>query len=683
MYPKTKYIALFFFLFSLLTQLCYSQTDSLPSVRPVGKLARPSLEIGLGNLTYFGDIGKLNGITRTPQLNWGYHVALQNPLSDAFGLNVFALFGKICDAEYLPGRGANFQTEIRMGGLALTYNFNHFLPKDRLISPYLSLGISTFEFNPKSDLRDAEGNWYHAWEDGTIRNLPQADKDAGTATILQRDYVYETDLRAVNGRESSQALRALSIPLGAGANIHINNKFNFRLGAEYHFTTTDDLDGIHSENLGGNLGARGNDRFLYASLGLAYNLHFDKKSPAGIERYTGENLMALVEEDEDGDGVADIVDLCPFTPKGVQIDLYGCPLDSDKDRVPDYLDQEPNSARGAIVNALGVTMTEEEIEKIYLVYSDSLGNHHYAKSKTSTDDFARNKLKIGDRNKGYRIILNDGDMSSANISRLLSISDLKSYNTGAGTEYYVGDFENMESAVQRMLRLDQEGVATKLVYNEFGKITDVNKKDIEAVAIGSNTIDESDDVTFRVQIGAYRYKLPAGVFKEVPDVLVVEGNDGLIRYVSGSFDNIKEAAEHKINLLLKGYEGAFVSAYKRGKRITLKEAGATVNAKEDISSGGPSGKFNKEFVKFTVQLGTFNGRVPAETLNSYMSLPKVRPIRAENGVTRYVFGSFDSLEEANEAMKSIEGKGYGEPMVVGEFNGQLINAEEAQKIKTQ
>ncbi len=66
-----------------------------------------------------------------------------------------------------------------------------------------------------------------------------------------------------------------------------------------------------------------------------------------------------------------------------------------------------------------------------------------------------------------------------------------------------------------------------------------------------------------------------------------------------------------------------------------------------------------------------------------MSLPKVRPVRSDNGVTRYVFGSFDSLEEANEALKSVQGKGYGEPMVVGEFNGQLINAEEAQKIKTQ
>jgi hypothetical protein len=59
--------------------------------------------------------------------------------------------------------------------------------------------------------------------------------------------------------------------------------------------------------------------------------------------------------DEDGDGVADMIDLCPLTPQGVQVNLYGCPLDTDKDGVPDYLDQEPNSAANAIVNIDGIT----------------------------------------------------------------------------------------------------------------------------------------------------------------------------------------------------------------------------------------------------------------------------------------------------------------------------------------
>lgn len=42
--------------------------------------------------------------------------------------------------------------------------------------------------------------------------------------------------------------------------------------------------------------------------------------------------------DKDHDGVWDKIDLCPNTPRGVEVDSVGCPLDEDHDGVPDYLD---------------------------------------------------------------------------------------------------------------------------------------------------------------------------------------------------------------------------------------------------------------------------------------------------------------------------------------------------------
>jgi outer membrane protein OmpA-like peptidoglycan-associated protein len=47
-------------------------------------------------------------------------------------------------------------------------------------------------------------------------------------------------------------------------------------------------------------------------------------------------------KDTDGDGVPDALDKCPDTPKGVQVDANGCPLDRDGDGVPDYLDKCPD-----------------------------------------------------------------------------------------------------------------------------------------------------------------------------------------------------------------------------------------------------------------------------------------------------------------------------------------------------
>ena len=51
----------------------------------------------------------------------------------------------------------------------------------------------------------------------------------------------------------------------------------------------------------------------------------------------------LDKEDSDRDGVIDIDDFCPKTPKGVTVDEFGCPIDTDLDGVADYKDTEPET----------------------------------------------------------------------------------------------------------------------------------------------------------------------------------------------------------------------------------------------------------------------------------------------------------------------------------------------------
>jgi OOP family OmpA-OmpF porin len=57
--------------------------------------------------------------------------------------------------------------------------------------------------------------------------------------------------------------------------------------------------------------------------------------------------------DSDADGVPDHLDKCPDTPKGVEVDAVGCPLDTDGDGVPDYLDKCPGTPRGVKVDEVG------------------------------------------------------------------------------------------------------------------------------------------------------------------------------------------------------------------------------------------------------------------------------------------------------------------------------------------
>ena len=46
------------------------------------------------------------------------------------------------------------------------------------------------------------------------------------------------------------------------------------------------------------------------------------------------------------------MDDCPHTDKKIKVDLNGCPVDSDKDGVPDHLDKEPNSKNFKYVDEL-------------------------------------------------------------------------------------------------------------------------------------------------------------------------------------------------------------------------------------------------------------------------------------------------------------------------------------------
>ncbi|MBQ1858546.1 MAG: OmpA family protein [Paludibacteraceae bacterium] len=65
--------------------------------------------------------------------------------------------------------------------------------------------------------------------------------------------------------------------------------------------------------------------------------------------------------DKDKDGVWDKIDMCLDTPRGVEVDSVGCPIDTDHDGVPDYLDHCPNTPKEAIgfVDSVGCAMDSD------------------------------------------------------------------------------------------------------------------------------------------------------------------------------------------------------------------------------------------------------------------------------------------------------------------------------------
>ncbi len=673
--PKTLFFCALCFISGTVV---YSQEQLPPAANYTTQLHRPSIEIGAGVLSYFGDVGHLNGTTQYSQLNWGYNITMRNPVSEAFSLDFNAFFGKIRHQENLPGQMINFESAVKMGSASISYNFNDILPKQRNINPYLSVGFGTMEFNPKTDLKDADGNYYHLWSNGSLMSLPEKDGKSDEATTIYRDYNYESDWRELQGGSGAFPLRTLVIPVAAGASINVNDKWNVNLGASYMFAFSDNLDGINAETAGVSGVNKANDALLYSSLGIAYNLHHTVKKNTKLHENNDDYFPGIDLDDEDGDGVVDAGDECPLTPEGVVVDKLGCPIDTDGDGIADHIDEEINSDAGVPVSLVGVALTDEDLMKMYLIYSDPSGNPHYLKSQTYTDSI--DKLKNTSRKKGYRIeVIDSENLSPEEIARLLSVPDIKAIETLEGMDFYIDNVDSKYEAVQKFLKLNQLNIPARILQPDGEGYFELSASEIEHAAI-FNDEENSDAIVFRVQLGAFKYKLSRNVFKDVRDLIVLQGNDGLTRYVSGSYSNIQEAAEHKVNLLLKGYEGAFVTAYQNGKRITLKEAGATVDKSEDITPQA-SGKINPNLIKYSVKLGTFAGRVPAETLGKYMSLGNVRPIRNTEGETTYVYGSFNSMDDAEKGLSELRTNGFTDAQMVGEFNGKIISAREAQTMR--
>ena len=91
----------------------------------------------------------------------------------------------------------------------------------------------------------------------------------------------------------------------------------------------------------------------------------DNLASIGVQFSFGKKpLPADDNADTDGDGVLDLWDECPNTPRGEQVSSRGCPLldlnrDADGDRVPDSSDRCPNTPTGIAVDPFGCPLDSD------------------------------------------------------------------------------------------------------------------------------------------------------------------------------------------------------------------------------------------------------------------------------------------------------------------------------------
>ncbi|MBI3519757.1 MAG: SPOR domain-containing protein [Bacteroidetes bacterium] len=698
-----------------------SKSEKTQSEPPaLGDVFKPKISLGAGMLSFHGDL-----YSKHYQAPWtariGYDLNISQRLFKPLQLNFNVLFGKLGANEWINNRQENFQSEIRSGGLSLLYDFGNFIPDRCRIRPWVSVGVNSFEFLSKTDRKDKNGNTYYYWSDGSIKNIDESAPTASLAVNLNRDYVYETDIRESNkdGFGKYQE-RAWAFPVGAGALMKVTDRVDLKIGFQYYFTTTDYIDGITNKSIGTRSGTRQKDNFVYTSFALQYDLVLKKKSKIDTlpdNYFDGIDWLAIDNGDYDEDGVKDWDDKCHGTPKGVKVDAMGCPFDDDNDGVPNHADDELASPAGVEVNMKGVALTDDYWQNWYNQYMDSgavvkteiLNNVYAVKKDSATADVAKNENQYTVELARY-----SGPVPNDEMAYLLSVGDVKSTILPDNTTvlYTAGTYKEIQNAVKRrdVIRAEgnknakvgyfKNGDLVTLSDDEINNLVEASKKASElANSTGTNSAgtsggtndgfgasDENEfakgDIVYRVQLGAYKNRISKEVFRNAGTVLELKTDDNVYRYATKGYKTIEGAANAKADLVLEGYGDAFITAYKDGKRIPMNTTKATMETteKEDITKIESFSSVDKSLVSFKIQLGALRKAGSNDMEEKIKDIEGIEKQGTGSGMIRYTSGTFSDYSKADKYRQELADKGFVEAFVIAVFKGEIISIQEAQEL---
>ncbi len=515
-----------------------------------------------------------------------------------------------------------------------------------------------------------------------------------------------------NVSNTGKTTDAIMIPFGVGLRMDITERLEFDIAINFGMGMAD-IDMTEADNADG-----------YTSLN--FSIHYDLFTASENDNdtyfddsyYNDVDFAKLESEDEDSDLVLDTEDYCPQTPVGVKVDKNGCPLDDDKDGIPNYLDRQKDTPEGSIVDENGVRLTSEKYQSMYSdleVASRKYANFYneveikrenyktideYLIAKANAFNKAFNESRSDDSEvKGllYKIqICKFKDEIPAKLTnKLLSLDDLESsIQKNDIVIYTVGNYTSLDDAMSRMFALEEKGFNdTYVVVDNNGEISQyvepvlVTEIDEEEVVVPVNDIDTVindstskvmgdpiDETTYRVQIGAFNKKLSDKVFVGVNNVISFTGKDGLVRYMAGSFTEYKDAVDYQIQMRLRGFVDAFIVTYKNGERISLnlvikdKDADPIVSKKEADKSSLD--------LKFTVQIMVSEASPTAIDLKRMNKLGDVT--KEQSGILyKYYTGTYSNLKEANLQLTQAKLAGFFDAFVFATNNGKRITIEEA------
>jgi len=203
----------------------------------------------------------------------------------------------------------------------------------------------------------------------------------------------------------------------------------------------------------------------------------------------------------------------------------------------------------------------------------------------------------------------------------------------------------------------------------------------------------AEGVEFKVQVGAFRKSLPAAIFSAFDPMWAQRLDNGITRYLAGSFDAYDAAVVARDAIRELGYSDAFVVRFVGGERVraarpdadrlaversVLPEAaaltavgvaGMPVEAEDIPTWEGVQGRV------YSVQVAAFRGVPDARSLEVLGTL--TREDAVSDGWLRLFSGRFASESDAVEHCDDLRSKGRADAFVVVYINGRRTPLSQA------
>ena len=638
---------------------------------------QPMFSIGSG---YYNSLGDIKGPEGNYLLgNMGINTGIRVNLSEDLDLSF--LFSSNAKLHEEASEDEKFETDLNSIGFNLNYTFKN-ISRNTKISPFATFGAQ----------------WMN----------------------------YRTTINNSNKSQES----GVSVPLGMGIALDVSERIRFDVGMNYHLSFADIDQATDLES---------NDNFTVVNFTIHYDLFTpkpDEYNDYDESNYTNINFKAMDIEDHDRDGIADIVDNCPSTPRGIKVDEFGCAFDGDNDGVPNYMDEELNTKIGEIVNERGIQLTDEEYHSMYSEYEAA--SREYAKfyndSEINSDDYKTiNEELIARANefndkynqsnidppKGKRYKVQIGrfadDIPIYLQNKFLSYEDLESIPHEGSFIYCVGDYEIVDDAENRQMNIevkdrlseteiivvenektsyyvypiqekDEEEDKEEVIVNNTDNTNDINNADSTSIknTEESGTIaDNKEKVIYRVQVGFYKEELSDNIFEGL-NVTPIRGNGGTYYYI-GSFTEHQDALIKHSEMKARGFNDAFIVTFKNGERININNAIKTERKNKTRKKKKEKKETIKEEIitseiRFIVQIGVWEGDLNEETQNKISSIGRVNKVHDKGILYKYIAGEYNSLTEAEFRKSEVAQNGFTDAFIYAKKDGERIPVKQALRL---